>query len=237
VILGLGNSAADIAVELSEVAASTTIACRGTPHLVPRRVAGIPADLADNALTSLLPFRVRQAMLAALIASLRKGWRAYGLPRPAHGLLRRVPVTATGFGERVREGAIALRPWPSAGGPGRLEFPDGSAVPADHVLCATGFDIAFPFLPDVRVDTRSRPLYRRIVDPGMPGLFFVGLIDPNAGLFPVLEAQSEWIEREDRARARRFVAPVDPATWLLCDRYPYVRRLARDRLARLTPWR
>jgi dimethylaniline monooxygenase (N-oxide forming) len=42
--------------------------------------------------------------------------------------------------------------------------------------------------PDNHID-----LYRRVVDPEHPGLFFVGLIQPLGSIMPLAEIQAEWV--------------------------------------------
>ncbi len=249
VVVGCGNSALEIAVDVSSDARSTIVAVRTGSHLIPKRLGPMPLDLLDTAALSRVPFRLRQLLLAGLLRAVRESSRHAGLPVPEHGLLRRIPVTAEHFGRRVREGAIQVRAH-VVGAHGRvLHFADGSTAETDRLLCATGYDIWHPYLRDVAIDTRARPLYRRIVHPDHPGFFFIGLIDPNGGLLPVLEGQSEWVAdvlegriemptRRDMERevdleadriARRFVPPTGASTWLLCDRWPYLRLLRADR--------
>ncbi len=251
VVVGCGASALEIAVDVCGAARSTIVAARSGGHLLPKRVGLMPLDLLDTPLMSRMPFRLQQAMLAGMLRALRQTWRRNGLPKPGHGLLRRVPITAERFGQRVREGAIEVRSG-IVGVRGRVvHFADGSTAEADHLLCATGYEVSHPFLPDVTMDMCARPLYRRIVHPDHPGIFFVGLVDPNGGLLPLLEGQCEWVadvlggrmalppraameaemDREAERIARRFVPPSGASTWLLCDRWPYLRLLAADRRA------
>jgi Flavin-binding monooxygenase-like len=45
----------------------------------------------------------------------------------------------------------------------------------------------------VSADGRDLPLYRRMVRPGLPGLYFAGFVDAPGGLLPVVETQCQWI--------------------------------------------
>jgi hypothetical protein len=252
VVVGCGASALEIAVDVCDVARSTIVAARSGGHLIPKRIGPMPLDLLDNPAMSRVPFPLQQRMLGNMLWMLRQTPRRNGLPKPDHGLLQRIPITAEHFGRRVREGAIDVRPGiVGLDGP-VVRFADGSSTEADHLLCSTGYEVRHPFLPDLALDMRGRPLYRRIVHPDRPGVFFAGLVDPNGGLLPLLEGQCEWIAdvlagrlalpsrpameaemaREAERIARRFVAPVGPSTWLLCDRWPYVRQLRADRRRR-----
>lgn len=252
VVVGCGASALEIAVDLCDVARSTIVAARSAGHLIPKRIGPIPLDLLDNPAMSYAPFPMQQRGLRNILWLLRQTPRRNGLPVPDHGLLQRIPITAEHFGARVREGAIEVRPGIVGADELVVRFSDGSSTEADHLLCSTGYEVWHSFLPDLELDMSGPPLYRRMVHPDRPGLFFVGLVDPNGGLLPLLEGQCEWVAdvlaghlrlpsrpameaemaREAARIARRFVAPVGPSTWLLCDRWPYVRQLRADRRRR-----
>src|SRR5262249_49881949 len=91
------------------------------------------------------------------------------------------------------------------------------------------------------------PLYRRVVPPDVPGLYFIGLVDAPSGLLPIVERQSAWladvltrrIPLPPRARMlaaihaaeprirERF--PLEPAHSIRCDPHAYMRVLRGDR--------
>jgi hypothetical protein len=74
-------------------------------------------------------------------------------------------------------------------------FTDGSAHEIDVVIYCTGYKVTFPFLDDRVVRTRDNhiDLYRRVVDPDHPGLYFVGLVQPIGAVMPLAEIQSAWV--------------------------------------------
>ena len=94
------------------------------------------------------------------------------------------------------------------------------------------------------------PLYRRVVHPDRPGLWFIGLIQPLGAIMPIAEAQSEWladvlegraalpepdemkkaIERDDRRMRKRYVASKRHT--IQVDFYPYLRAIQRERKRR-----
>jgi hypothetical protein len=65
----------------------------------------------------------------------------------------------------------------------------------DVVVYCTGYKVTFPFLDEtvVRAEDNHVDLFRRVVDPEHPGLYFVGLIQPLGSIMPLAEAQSEWV--------------------------------------------
>jgi dimethylaniline monooxygenase (N-oxide forming) len=90
-------------------------------------------------------------------------------------------------------------------------------------------------------------LYRRVVHPDRPGLYFIGLVQPLGAIMPIAELQSEWIadvlegkvalperaemwkviEREDRRMRKRYVASKRHT--IQVDFHPYMRVLRRER--------
>ncbi|NIQ59881.1 MAG: NAD(P)/FAD-dependent oxidoreductase, partial [Gemmatimonadetes bacterium] len=78
-----------------------------------------------------------------------------------------------------------------------VHFADGGAEEFDTVVSATGYDITFPFLDDhiLHVEENRVDLYRRVVHPQLPGLFFIGLIQPLGAIMPLAEAQAQWAAR------------------------------------------
>ena len=63
------------------------------------------------------------------------------------------------------------------------------------VVYCTGYRVSFPFLGDevVRAEDNHVELYRRVVHPDHPGLYFIGLIQPLGAIMPLAEAQAEWV--------------------------------------------
>jgi len=63
------------------------------------------------------------------------------------------------------------------------------------VVYCTGYKVSFPFLGDevLNAEDNHVGLFRRVVDPDHPGLYFVGLIQPLGAIMPLAEVQAEWI--------------------------------------------
>ncbi|MBD0283592.1 MAG: NAD(P)/FAD-dependent oxidoreductase, partial [Thermoleophilaceae bacterium] len=90
-------------------------------------------------------------------------------------------------------------------------------------------------------------LYRRVVHPERPGLYFIGLVQPLGAIMPIAELQSEWIadvlggrvalpepdemrkviEHEHRRMRKRYVASKRHT--IQVDFHPYMRMLRRER--------
>ena len=76
-------------------------------------------------------------------------------------------------------------------------FSDGSREQIDVIIWATGYDIRFPFFKDpaftADADNRPPPLYKRIMKPGVPDLFYMGLAQPLPTLVNFAEQQSKLV--------------------------------------------
>ena len=84
-VVGIGNSAMDIAVESSFVANRTFISSRRGAYILPKYLFGRPLDqIGVNALTPMLPFAFRRAILMALYRVGVGKVQDYGLPEPDH---------------------------------------------------------------------------------------------------------------------------------------------------------
>jgi dimethylaniline monooxygenase (N-oxide forming) len=96
---------------------------------------------------------------------------------------------------RLGHGDITVKPNIDRFEGSKVFFADGSAAEVDVVVYCTGYKVTFPFLDERVVAVRDNrvDLYRRVVDPDHPGLFFLGLVQPLGAIMPLAEAQAEWI--------------------------------------------
>ncbi|HEV3093427.1 MAG TPA: NAD(P)-binding domain-containing protein [Solirubrobacteraceae bacterium] len=250
-VLGAGQSALDIAAEISFVAQRTLLSCRRGHHLLPARILGRSLDRLDIATLNRLPWPVFRRGFQALLRI--TGAKPYhgDLPVPDFPMLEhRWPALVTPNIERaLAEKTFAVRPNVT-----RLEgehaiFSDGTREAVDAIVFATGYRVTFPFLPDPlgRGDGQQFPLYRRILSPHAENLAFIGILDAGVGRLEVVERQAQWLTAVLGGRLR---LPSRPQMWLsihagneprshrrfgdagayttLCDRHAYLRVLDRD---------
>ncbi len=246
-VVGAGQSAVEIAVELATVAERTLLSVRSGAHVIPRRLGRLPYDAADAAPHNRLPWgllnRLYGRRVAAALGSIPATW-----PVPSHRLLEGIPIVSSDLFPAVRRGAIAVKPAIARLSGRRVVFVDGSAEQVDDIVFGTGYGISLPFLSSSLVPARGHqlPLYRRIAATDQPGLFFAGFVDTPGGLLPVVEAQGRWIaavlsgrlrlpERRqmrlaalsvDRRTRERF--PHEASTSTRCDPHGYRRVLESD---------
>ncbi|MFD7934066.1 NAD(P)/FAD-dependent oxidoreductase [Streptomyces sp. NPDC059755] len=254
-VLGIGNSACDIAVETSRVSRRTFLAMRRGAHILPKHLFGTPTGHLTHSWLAKAPLAVQDRGLQLLLRLSRGRLADYGLPTPAHRVLAAHPTISDDLLSRLSHGDITVKPAPRKADAGHVFFDDGSVEEIDTIIYCTGYDIAFPFLEDELIDSGDNDpgLYHRVAAPDRPGLYFIGLVQPLGAIMPLAEAQSHWVAdllegrcalpgREEmldeirtyRARtARRYVASTRHT--IQVDARAYLRELAKERRRRAVP--
>jgi dimethylaniline monooxygenase (N-oxide forming) len=111
---------------------------------------------------------------------------------------------------RLDHGDIAVKPAIDRFSTDHVCFADGSDERVDAVIYCTGYKISFPFFPEALTGAEDTEpaLYRRVVPPTAPGLYFIGLVQPIGATMPLAEIQSQWIADLLQGRA---ALPPQPA--------------------------
>jgi cation diffusion facilitator CzcD-associated flavoprotein CzcO len=193
VVLGMGNSAMDIAVESSYVAANTYLSARKGAWIIPKYVFGKPVDQLPN--NPRVPFAIRQRMIHQTIKTITGPPERYGLPKPDHKFGEAHPTVSGRILDRIAHGTIAPKPNVASLEGERVRFANGSEVHADIVVYSTGYKITFPFFDEdfLAAPDNHIELFRRVFHPDIPGLYFIGLLQPLGAIMPLAEAQSAWV--------------------------------------------
>jgi dimethylaniline monooxygenase (N-oxide forming) len=251
-VLGIGNSATDIASETSRVSRMTYLAMRRGAYVLPKFVGGKPLDQVAPSWANRLPFRWTRPLLAREVKRVQGPMESYGLPQPDHKLGEAHPTVSADLLDRIGHGRVTVKPNLERIDGARVQFADGTSETIDTIVWCTGYRITFPFLDDSLVGTAGNrvSLYRRVVHPERAGLYFLGLVQPLGAIMPIAERQAEWIadlleghaalpppermrraiEREDKALRKRYVASTRHT--IQVDFHSYMRALARERKRR-----
>lgn len=250
VVLGIGNSGVDIAVEASRIADKTFVATRRGAWIIPKYLNGKPIDEMATPLTGSAPIPIQRAVLSRALKVAVGDPTTYGLPKPDHKLLAAHPTVSSEFLPRLGHGDITAKPNIQAFTGGKtVRFVDGTEEEIDLVVYCTGYKITFPFFDREVLEARDNrlPLFRRVVSVERPGLYFIGFIQPLGPIMPIAEAQSEWvadliagraqlppatemrkqISEEEAKQAKRFVASKRHTVEV--DFHPYLREIRRER--------
>ncbi|MGW7028266.1 flavin-containing monooxygenase [Streptomyces xanthophaeus] len=189
-VVGVGNTGAEIAVDLVEGgAARVRLAVRTAPHIVRRSTAGWPAQR-TGILVRRLPVRLVDRLGALVAKASVPDLSAYGLPRPQSGLYSRVrqgaiPVQDVGLIDAVRSGKVEPVAAVASFEGAEVVLADGSRITPDAVIAATGYRRALEGLVgDLGVlDERGRPrTHGARTCAQAPGLYFTGFTNPISGM-------------------------------------------------------
>jgi dimethylaniline monooxygenase (N-oxide forming) len=195
-VVGIGNSAMDIAVESSFVARNTYLSSRRGAYILPKYLFGRPLDqIGVNALTGRLPWGFRQAILSAMYRLGVGKVQDYGLPEPDHKLGDAHPTISADFLNRIAHGEMTWKPNIASLHGDRVRFEDGSAEQVDIIVYCTGYKVTFPFFDEdfLSAPDNDLPLFRRVFKPGIDNLAFIGLLQPLGAIMPLAEAQGRWL--------------------------------------------
>jgi cation diffusion facilitator CzcD-associated flavoprotein CzcO len=215
-VVGYGKSSCDVAAALSDSGATTTVIARTLIWKMPKRLGNV-LNFKHLLLTrlgeGLFPYiRLRgfeaffhgpaKAMPKSMLGSVEMviarqlKLRATGLhpEKPLSTIARSTVSLATdGFYDRVAAGKLAVRKGASITrlSAGRAELSTGESVPADLVICGTGWHQRVPFLPAATMaqvtDAQGNfRLYRSMLPLGVPRLAFNGY---NSSFFSQLNAE------------------------------------------------
>ncbi|MFL4905023.1 flavin-containing monooxygenase [Streptomyces sp. MMS24-I2-30] len=210
-VVGVGNTGAEIAVDLVEGgAARVRLSVRTPPHIVRRSTAGWAAQY-SAVLVRRLPVTLVDRLARHLAKVSVPDLSGHGLPRPDSGLYSRVaagaiPVQDVGLVDAVRAGRVEVVAAVDGFEDGKVALADGGRLSPDAVIAATGYERALEGLVghlDV-LDGRGRPVVRSGRSPrNAPGLYFTGFTNPISGMLRELARDAEKIATTVARRAAR----------------------------------
>lgn len=206
VVVGIGNSGGDIAVELSRIASKVYLSTRSGTWVMNRvGIGGFPMDYVFLRRfvvgpTSLIPFKVYEYG-AEFLHMLRFDHTLYNL-KPKHRFFSQHPMVNDTLPNCMLSGTVIVKNDVHGFSEDGVVFEgeEGKApYPIDAVILATGYKITFPFLDErvVRVQRNEVELYKYVFPPDLrpSTLAVIGLIQPLGSIVPIAELQSRWATR------------------------------------------
>lgn len=188
-VVGAGNTGAELALELSEKGAKSVDLCiRSKIHVITRDALGLPTQVMA-ALTLWIPLPLRDVIFRALMRMLVGNLTRLGIHAPAEGILAqivrlgRIPLIDIGTIAAIRTGRIQVRPDIKELTDYGATFADGEEGAYDTIILATGFRPkldAFLTRSTEVLDERGCPRLRGR-ESELPGLYFVGFNLGEAG--------------------------------------------------------
>lgn len=187
-VVGCGNSGAEIALDLAEQGVDVAMVVRGPVHVVPRDLFGRPSQ-ETGIMLSRLPVAVRDRLVSPILRLAVGDLSRWGIVRPALGPNQmiedfgRIPILDIGTIAQVKAGRIRVLPAVREVQPDRVRFVDGRTESFEAIILATGYRPALDRLIDGFEhisDERGRP-HRFGAETGVAGLFFVGFRNTPTG--------------------------------------------------------
>lgn len=212
-VVGAGNSGCDLVVEAVHHAEKVFHSTRRGYHYIPKYVLGRPVDQLDRLSRRLgTPPFLRHIINTLLIRIVLGSPTSYGLPKPDHKLLETHPIANSQVLYHVGHGDIIPKPDLRELAGRSVHFVDGSEEEIDLIIYATGYKISFPFIGQEHLNWQDvgPGLYLHAFHPQYDNLFVIGLLQPNSGIFWLMDDQAQLMarfvhaQRHDPAAAARF---------------------------------
>lgn len=179
-VVGCGNSGADIAVDALRSARTVDISLRRGYYFLPKFVMGRPIDTLGGLVK--LPRRLKQAV-DALIIRLSVGRPSdYGLPDPDYRLYESHPVMNSQLLHHLGHGDIRARRGIAGCEGNAVRFADGERGDYDVILLATGYALHYPFIDRAELNWTgggAPQLFLNVFHPEHDTLFLMGMVEAS----------------------------------------------------------
>lgn len=197
-VVGIGNSAVDIASELARKgeAAKVFLSTRSGAWVMPKYLFGRPVDQVVQTIPW-LPFKLQRNAARFLPRIAAGRMEDFGLPTPNHKFLEAHPTISSELLLRLGSGDAVAKPNVRTLEGTRVRFEDDTVEEIDAIVYATGYRITFPFFDEdfLSAPGNRLPLYKRIFKPGIDDLALIGFAQAIPTLFPFVEAQAWLVAR------------------------------------------
>jgi cation diffusion facilitator CzcD-associated flavoprotein CzcO len=208
-VVGAGNSATDIAVDVARLASRTALSMREGTYIFPKLMFGQPIDVVYAFWRNRLPAPLLQSALKLWLRLAIGRWEGNGLQTPTHQPLEKHPTVNSSVLEALRHGRIVARHGIERLDGHTVHFTDGTRDEFDAIIFGTGFRTSFPFLSEQVADwdmAQPPPLYLRMMHPTIPSLFFIGLFQTVGCIWRLADYQARIAALYITGRLKR---PVD----------------------------
>lgn len=244
-VVGGGNSACDLVCEAARVSTHTDWSLRRGYWFMPKTLFGVPSI---ELIKPWVPVAAQRLIIRAAIAVVIGDYERYGLPKPDHRIFDAHPTVNSEVFHYLKHGRVHPRGDVVEVSGQTVRFADGGEGTYDLIACGTGFDLAFPFLPEGTVPVRGKvaELWAGGLRPEHRHLYVVGTSQVRYGIGPLLRPLAQLLP-ELYLLQDELTVPLGellrrlgerPPTSHLLDPHQAIRRMALAR--RLMPvirWR
>ena len=188
VVVGFGNSGGEIAIDLHDSGARTTMSVRSAVNVIPRELFGLPI-LSIGIAQQRTPARISDRLNAPILRAVIGDFTKHGLRKLPYGPATQIrkhhtiPLIDIGTIDLIKSGAITVRPGIETFTTTGVTFTDGTHVDADVVVLATGYRPRVDSFIDARAsyDENGTPLISGH-EAGVPGLYYCGYYVSPTGM-------------------------------------------------------
>ena len=180
-VVGCGNSGADIAVDAVRSAASVDISLRRGYWFLPKFLKGRPIDTLGGLIK--LPRPLKQRIDGLMVRMVVGKPSDYGLPDPDYRLYESHPVMNSLVLHHLAHGDITARRDIAKVEGRRVTFADGASAEYDTILQATGYALHYPFIERAALNwaegAPAPTLYLNAMHPTDDTLFLMGMVEAS----------------------------------------------------------
>jgi hypothetical protein len=203
-IVGLGNSGADIACDAARHAESATLSVRRGYHFLPKHVYGWPIDVHFRRPDLLAP-DVKAMDLRAGVFAVTGDVTRLGLPKPDHDFGQAHPLLNTQLLHHLAHGDVEVRPDIQRLDGSTVHFIDGTMCDVDLILSATGYRVTAPYLDESVFEMRGQRVvhYLNVFNRHHHNLITVGFAEVAAGIYPLIDRMAHMVAHHLHDREHR----------------------------------
>lgn len=200
-VVGIGNSGSQIAVDVSHAAEETFISTRRGVYILPHYICGLRFDKLFGFVEwwwvhKLLPWPVLHWVSSVFHKLFLAKNKDFGLPKPDHMMFEALPTLSENFFNRVGDGRLIVKPEVEKIDKEIVYFKDGSTEKIDAIIYSTGFNLDFPFFKSntLKLHDNRVPLFKRIFSSQYPDICFIGLFQAvTFGFLHIMEDQAKLV--------------------------------------------
>lgn len=201
-VVGVGNSALDIASDLAVTSSKVTLIARSSALIIPKLAFGRPFwDTIQPFYKPWVPAWVRNRALKALVYVIQGNMSDLGFPTTS----KKVHATSNAnIVNHIKYHRVTVKQGIDKIDGRNITFADGRTEEFDTLIAATGYLIDLDFMDQkvIRSNGNELDLYMRIVPPDWAGLYFLAFFNSDTALNWICEGQIRWIREFEMGHAK-----------------------------------
>ncbi|CAN5347202.1 NAD(P)-binding domain-containing protein [soil metagenome] len=194
-VIGGGNSGCDVVSEAARVASEAHLSLRRGYWFLPKTLFGQPSA---ESFALYLPIFLQRFILKLMLKVVVGKYEDYGLPHPDHKLFEHHPTVSSEILHYLKHGRITPHKDIKNFDGKKVNFVDGTSAEIDTIVCATGYFVSFPFLPEGLVPVKNgniAQVYGGSMLPEYKNLYIFGTQQIRYGVGPLITPAAKLLAR------------------------------------------